>query len=333
MTLELWNRKSLLPTYGLWFDLTARPVAAGPQRARGHHPGDVGPRSGPRSPGSNKLTERATLFQRERLDPGGQARLDWLFTPARRGIVRVELTGVGSLFPFGFLRKSHGTRLRHDAIVWPAPVEYRFIARRRGPASRRRARAWRGPARATTCWPCGATRRATPTGSSTGRRARASAQLMVRQFAAESTEAYFLRIDTPPGTWPREEQFELMCSFAATLAEDLFTGARLAGAAIERRASRSPSAGCGTWSRSSTSWRCWSGSRRTGNGDREPGRCRGGRPGPGGGFRAARPCNVITFAPEGGPGSGRIHRWTKNGHSLASMNCASCAGCSAASWS
>ena len=32
VTLELWNRKRLLPTYGLWFELTARPVPAGPQR-------------------------------------------------------------------------------------------------------------------------------------------------------------------------------------------------------------------------------------------------------------------------------------------------------------
>ena len=28
VTLELWNRKRLLPTYGLWFELNARPVAA-----------------------------------------------------------------------------------------------------------------------------------------------------------------------------------------------------------------------------------------------------------------------------------------------------------------
>jgi hypothetical protein len=55
---------------------------------------------------------------------------------------------------------------------------------------------------------------------------------MVRQFAAETTEVYFLRIDTPHGRWLLDEQFELMCGFAATLAEDLFTEARLAGAVI-----------------------------------------------------------------------------------------------------
>ena len=53
VTLELWNRKALLPTYGLWFELTARPVPTGPQRAEatsGRRP----PRSGLRSPGSNR---------------------------------------------------------------------------------------------------------------------------------------------------------------------------------------------------------------------------------------------------------------------------------------
>ena len=32
VTLELRNRKSLIPVYGLWFDLVTRPVAAGPRR-------------------------------------------------------------------------------------------------------------------------------------------------------------------------------------------------------------------------------------------------------------------------------------------------------------
>jgi hypothetical protein len=38
-----------------------------------------------------------------------------------------------------------------------------------------------------------------------------------------------LRLDTPAGVWSRPEQFELLCSFAATLAEDLFAGDRLRG--------------------------------------------------------------------------------------------------------
>jgi uncharacterized protein (DUF58 family) len=55
---------------------------------------------------------------------------------------------------------------------------------------------------------------------------------MVRQFAAESAEGFFLWLETPPGSWPRTEQFELLCRFAATLAEDLFTAGRLTGARV-----------------------------------------------------------------------------------------------------
>jgi len=230
VALELWNRKRLVPTYGLWFELMARPVPRGPQRPEA----TIRATSGQIRAAFARLeqiTERAVLPQRERLDARGQTRLDWLFTPARRGLVRVELTSVGSLFPFGFLRKSHGTRLRHDAIVWPAPVDYRFM---RAAAAKRQAEG-RRTARPGVSNDLLALRRYQTGDSHRLIHWKASARLrrlMIRQFAAESTEVYFLRIETPPGRWQREEQFELMCGFAATLAEDLFTEARLAGAVI-----------------------------------------------------------------------------------------------------
>ena len=230
VTLDLWNRKRLVPAYGLWFGLAARPVPHGRQRPEA----TIRATSGQIRAAFARLeqsTERAVLPQRERLDPGGQTKLDWLFTPARRGLVRVELTSVGSLFPFGFLRKSYGTRLRHEGIVWPAPVDYRFT---RATASPRQAEGARR-ARPGASNDLLALRRYQTGDSHRLIHWKASArlrQLMVRQFAAETTEVYFLRIETPPGRWPREEQFELMCSFAATLAEDLFTEDRLAGAVI-----------------------------------------------------------------------------------------------------
>jgi uncharacterized protein (DUF58 family) len=230
VTLELWNRKTLLPTYGLWFELGARPVPAGPVRPESTVRATSADIRAAFARMEQSLT-RASLRLRERLDPGGQARLDWLFTPQRRGIVRVELTSVGSLFPFGFLRKNHGTRLRREAIVWPAPVAYRFV----GAAAAVRTAEGERVARPGVSDDLLALRRYQTGDSHRLVHWKASArlrQLMVRQFAAESAEGFFLRIETTLDWWTKGEQFELLCRFAATLAEDLFTAGRLSGALI-----------------------------------------------------------------------------------------------------
>jgi uncharacterized protein (DUF58 family) len=231
VTLELRNQRSLVPAYGLWFDLVTRPVVAGRRKPEATLRATSGQIRAAFAQ-LERLTERVTLFQRERLDPGSEARLDWLFTPARRGLVRVELTGVGSLFPFGFLRKSQGTALRHEVLVWPAPLEYQFVRAAAAPDAAEGARLARAGASndllALRRYQAGDSHRLVHWKASARLR-----RLLVRQYAAESTAAYFLRIDTAAGIWPREEQFERMCSFAATLAEDLFTEARLVGAAID----------------------------------------------------------------------------------------------------
>ena len=231
VTLELRNGKARVPVYGLWFDLAARLVAGGPRRPESTVRANAGQIRAALAQ-LDQRTERVTLFQRERLDPGAETRLDWVFTPARRGRVRVELTGVGSLFPFGFLRKSQGTALQHDALVWPAPVEYQFHRVAAAPHSAEGAHL----VRAGESNDLLALRRYQAGDSHRLIHWKASARLrrlMVRQYAAESTAAYFLRVDAAAGVWLREEQFELMCRFAATLAEDLFTEDRLVGAAID----------------------------------------------------------------------------------------------------
>ncbi|HTT56554.1 MAG TPA: DUF58 domain-containing protein [Opitutaceae bacterium] len=231
VTLELWNRKTLLPTYGLWFDLEARPVPAGPGRPES----TVTTTSGEFRAAwarMEQLTARTTVPLRDRLDPGAQLRLDWLLTPPRRGRLRVELASVGSLYPFGFLRKQHGTRLRREVVVWPAPIDYRFTPA----AAAQRVTEGERVARPGAGNDLLALRRYQPGDSHRLIHWKASArlrQLLVRQFAAESAAGFFLWIETGGGRWAREEQFELLCRLAATLAEDLFTGGRLRGAAID----------------------------------------------------------------------------------------------------
>lgn len=117
VALELRNGKNFLPTYGLWFEFATRAVAA----ANGQRAESTWTARGMdvkamwKKADASAASGRAAL--RARLDPGDEARLEWTFTPERRGRLTVELASVGSLFPFGFLRKSTGTELRTDAVV------------------------------------------------------------------------------------------------------------------------------------------------------------------------------------------------------------------------
>jgi uncharacterized protein (DUF58 family) len=224
--IELRNAKTFLPTYGLWFDLAARAIGAEvPQRAESTITAkgiDVKAAWAK----ADAADERGTLSLRTRLDPGGDARLEWGFKPARRGRLRVELIGVGSLFPFGFLRKDIGTDLRAEAVVWPAPVEYR----RHAAVSARRLAGGERMARAGTGNDLLALRRYSEGDSHRLIHWKASARLgalLVRQFAAESAEGFSIWLRTDAALWARPEQFELLVSFCATLAEDLFRAGQL----------------------------------------------------------------------------------------------------------
>ena len=230
--LRLRNRKAFLSTYGLWFELKARPVEDGPPPA---------PESTITGKGIDLRAEwakaeqgevRGQLALRERLDPGGETRLDWRFKPAKRGRLRVELAGVGSQFPFGFLKKLLTTELREERMVWPAPVEYRRL----GEAGARRTAGGERTSRAGSGGDLLALRRYASGDSHRLIHWKASArsrQLLVRQFAAESTEGLSLWLRTDATVWTRPEQFELLVSFCATLAEDLFRSGQLIAAAID----------------------------------------------------------------------------------------------------
>lgn len=235
VTLGVRNGKRFLPTYGLWFEVSARTVEAGEVAraettftARGAEVKAVLARA-------EQGLARETLALGERLDPGGEARLQWTFRPAQRGLVRVELESVGSLFPFGFLKKSFGAGLRQEAVVWPAPVDYRravAVGAARPAGGERVARAGGGSDLL-------ALRRYAPGDSHRLIHWKASARsrrLLVRQFAAESAATFAVWVQTGGGRWPRPEQFELLVGFAATLAEDLFRAQRLASVALDDEA-------------------------------------------------------------------------------------------------
>jgi Uncharacterized conserved protein (some members contain a von Willebrand factor type A (vWA) domain) len=202
VALELRNTKTLLPTYGLWFDLAV-----------------------------GETTERRHLGMR--LDPGASTRLEWPVKAARRGVLRVELRAIGSLFPFGFLHKSIASRLAREVLVWPAPVDYR---RHLG------GQVWRMTISQGEINRPGhggdllALRRYVPGDSPRLVHWKASArlrQILVRQFSAEGMEGFLIHVDPDAALWPRPEQFELALALAATLAEDLFKMERLHAVQID----------------------------------------------------------------------------------------------------
>lgn len=234
---DLANAKRLLPTYGLWFDFSAVPVPtseAARRAARGAKDGRT-IRQLMAEAGKGRLSGR--LFLRDRLSPEAEERLEWNFTPERRGLHRFSLEGVGSLFPFGFLRKELSSGMRHEILVWPAPIDYEA----RGLASSRTRSSGQHSPRPGQGSDLLALRRYAPGDSHRLIHWKASArvrQLVVRQYAAESRDQLWLWVKTASDLWPRPEQFERMLSLAATLAEDLFREGKLAGVALDHAPAR-----------------------------------------------------------------------------------------------
>lgn len=202
VVVEIANTKSWLPTYGLWFRI----------RAQG-------------------ADQEKLIPQYGRLAAGETMRLEWLYSPLRRGIETIALQGVRSKFPFGFLRKSIDDSYAREVTVWPARIDYTFERRaaRGSPQSGNwRSRAGAGaelinlreyrpgdPLRVVH-W------------KATARRGK----LLVRETAEEASATFCLVISSAAHLWLNAAQFDKLCGFAASLAEDLFIEGRLGGAVI-----------------------------------------------------------------------------------------------------
>lgn len=234
---EVAKRGGRLPSYGLGFAVEARAVEP-PERQRAEATLRA---SGPEVRAI--LAQVADSRQRVRLPlpgrlaPGQNAVVEWPCRPRQRGHLRVELVAVGSLFPFGFLRKEITASARREAIVWPATIPYERCGvepGHRGAGSERAA--WAGGGSDLV-----ALRRYATGDSHRLIHWKASARtgrLLVRQCAAEVAAGHVLWFEAEAARWPRPEQFERGVSLAATLAEDLFLAGGLAAVALAGEAPR-----------------------------------------------------------------------------------------------
>ncbi len=161
------------------------------------------------------------LYLKERLDPGEVTRLAWRLKPERRMKTSIRIVDVASSFPFGFLTKHLAGESETAITVWPARIDYtrtrsaNAAGAQQGSSSKKRGSSGEligirqyepGDAPRIIHWKVSAKQ----------------GRLMVKQSAEETQSMLSLVVDPSAYLWSSPEQFERMCSFAASLAEDLF---------------------------------------------------------------------------------------------------------------
>ncbi|MGJ3242114.1 MAG: DUF58 domain-containing protein [Opitutales bacterium] len=200
--IELHNEKQFLPVYSIWFNVRA----GGKGRGR-------------------------RIYLEDRLDPRRQVRLDWQWTPARRGETDIEISGIESQYPFGFLRKTIGHTTKRTVLAWPGRIDYDLTVRAGkqlhllGEINRKvgsgsdliNVKDYQpGDPPRLVHWKASARQR----------------KLVVRQHADETRTGFILFLETAREVWRHEDSFERLCRLSASVAEDLFRAGRLIGVAI-----------------------------------------------------------------------------------------------------
>lgn len=202
--IEVRNTKKFLPTYALTLLVEAR-------RSR----------------------VKAFMKLGQRLDAQGTLQLDFAFTPQARGEETVAISGVISQFPFGFLRKTLGGKCSADLIIWPRRIGYRF--QHSGAANvQLYGRALSKPGHGSDFINLRAYRHGDSHRQVHWKASARLRNLVVQQFAAENHPGFIFSVQTPRERWPDDEQFEKLCSFISSLAEDLFQNEQFHGARINQ---------------------------------------------------------------------------------------------------
>lgn len=247
---KTFNRGKNFPSYGIWLDLRAEPEAASPvppQRTPTGAPvSDRAPHVAPSQPASpqrsRSLRERlasmdARVFTAQiHLGRGiaalGSVRSSWEWVPPSRGAWLLQLGGLGSLFPFGFLRKQKAVGEERRVVVRPSRIRYEAVGfdlvPRPGSGGRRTRRGGGNDLLSLRHYAEGDSHRLIHWKASARQ-----GHLLVRENAEEAGTPLLLSFDPDTRLWREPAQLELGISLAATLALDLFEAERLAGLHIQ----------------------------------------------------------------------------------------------------
>jgi len=197
VNLEFCNRKRFLPTYGIWCELSSMLSGA---------------------------RERLVLI--DRLDPGQVSSMEWEFRPQLRGLDLLRVQAVGSQFPFGFLKKSIPGEVVREVRVWPARIDY-VLSSDVSAAAFFQGETVKRPGWGSEFINLRKYQAGDPFRQVHWKASARMRHLMVRQTVADNDTGFVLQLDTSEARWNRSDQFELLCSLAASLAEDLFRENRL----------------------------------------------------------------------------------------------------------
>lgn len=202
MQIEVKNEKRFLPTYSIWFNVRGEDDAK---------------------------TER--IFLRKRLETGKQEFLDWFYTPKERGIAKLEISGIESKYPFGFLRKSVGGATRKSVRVWPERIGYQWTE---PPGQERHLHgdSLRKVGTGADLIGLREYRRGDPPRNVHWKASARLQKLMVREMSDEAESGLILFLETAASIWRHPQQFNRVCRLAGTVAEDLFRVDRLKAIAL-----------------------------------------------------------------------------------------------------
>ncbi len=200
--IELSNDKKLLPTYSLWFRVKAK-----------------------------VSRESKCIYLHDRLDAGTTRELNWILELKNRGTEIIEVAGLETQFPFGFLRKVIGGGISREGVVWPRRIDYKFSPKL-GKRGHQPGNTLRKPGSGPELINLRSYKVGDPQRLVHWKASARQQRLMVRQMSEENQDAYLIFLETPLSKWQPGEQFEKLCAFAGSLAEDLYMQNRLWGTAI-----------------------------------------------------------------------------------------------------